>query len=36
MESTSVADRFVGVDISKSWVDVCPRPEWNRVPLPHG
>lgn len=27
MESTSVADRFVGIDVSKSWVDVHIRPD---------
>jgi transposase len=27
MESKSVADRFVGIDVSKSWVDVHVRPD---------
>jgi transposase len=27
MESTSAADRFVGIDVSKSWVDVHVRPD---------
>jgi len=27
MESTATADRFVGIDVSKSWVDVHVRPE---------
>ncbi len=27
MESEPVADRFVGIDVSKSWVDVYMRPD---------
>ena len=27
MESTPAAERFVGIDVSKSWVDVCVRPD---------
>ena len=27
MESTPAADRFVGIDVSKSWVDVHVRPD---------